>query len=89
MNSKQRENLRLLLLTALNAARPYAVEADALRLGLSPQFRSLDATELRSEIDYLVEKGFAVQEGKAISPENKEWKITAAGRDFLAMEGLA
>lgn len=89
MNPKQRENLRLLLLTALNAARPYAVAPDAIRLGLSPQFRNLDASELQAEIDYLVDKGFVAQEGKLISPENREWKITAEGRDFLAMEGLA
>lgn len=89
MNPKQRENLRILLLTALNAARPYAVAADAIRLGLSPQFRNLDIPELQAEIDYLVDKGFVALEGKLISPENREWKITAAGRDFLATEGLA
>ena len=46
-------------------------------------------SELRAEIDYLVEKGLAKPEAKRISPENKQWTITAEGRDFLATEGLA
>ncbi len=89
MNSKQRENLRLLLLTALDASKPFAIELPSLRPNLPPLYRSLKDEELRAEIDYLIEKGFAVAAGKVLSPENAQWKITAAGRDFLATEGLA
>ena len=89
MNSKQRENLRLLILSALDASKPYAIELASLRPALPPSFRALDSADLRAEIDYLVEKGFAKPEEKRISPENKQWTITADGRDFLAMEGLA
>jgi len=89
MNPKQRENLRLLILTAFDASKPFAVGLPELRAGLALTFRGLDDSGLQAEIDYLVEKGFATPSGKALSPENKQWKITAAGRDFLAMEGLA
>jgi hypothetical protein len=89
MNAKQRENLRLLILTALDASKPYAVEIPTLRPGLPPAFRSLTDCDLWAEIEYLVEKGFAAPQGKPLSPENSQWKITAAGRDFLATEGLA
>ena len=89
MNAKQRENLRILILTALDSSKPYAIELAALRPSLPPIFRAHDDSELRAEIDYLVEKGLAKPETKRISPENKQWTITAEGRDFLATEGLA
>lgn len=88
MNSTQRETLRISILTALDAAKPYAVTLQALRVNL-PTFRGLGADELQAEVDYLIGKGFAEKRGKAISPENQQWGITATGRDFLATEGLA
>ncbi len=84
-----RENLRILLLTALNAARGYAVGIEGLRLGLPKHLRRLDADDITAELSYLIDKGFVALEGKLVSPENREWKITANGRDFLATEGLA
>lgn len=89
MNPKQRENLRLLILTALEVSKPYAVEIPTLRAALPTAFRSLTDCDVWAEIEYLVEKGFATPQGKPLSPENSQWKITAAGRDFLAMENLA
>ncbi len=89
MNAKTRENLRILILTALHAARPYGVELEPLRLALPPHLRGLEAEDLRVELDYLVGKGLAEEAGKKISPENRAWKLTAEGTDFLAMEGLA
>ena len=89
MIAKQRENLRILILTALDSSKPYAIEIASLRPSLPPAFRALADSELRAEIDYLVEKGLAKPEAKRISPENKQWTITAEGRDFLATEGLA
>ncbi len=89
MNPKQRENLRLLILSTINMARGYGVPMDGIRMGLPPQMRQLDDDDLRAEVQYLIDKGFVALEGKVISPENREWKITAEGRDFLATEGLA
>lgn len=89
MNARTRENLRILILTALHAARPYGVELEPLRLALPPHLRGIEEADLRVEIDYLVGKGLAAVESKKISPENRAWKLTAEGTDFLAMEGLA
>lgn len=89
MNASIRENLRLLILTALHAARPYGVEIEPLRLALPPHLRGTEEADLRVEIDYLVGKGLAAAEEKRISPENRAWKLTAEGTDFLATEGLA
>lgn len=89
MIPKTREEIRLLILTTIAAAKGYAVPLAGIRMGLPPQHRRMDDDDLRVEVQYLVDKGFAALEGKIISPENREWKITAEGRDFLAMEGLA
>lgn len=89
MSPKTREEIRLLILTTINAARGYAVPLEGIRMGLPPQHRRMDDDDLRAEVQYLIDKEFVALEGKLISPENREWKITAEGRDFLATEGLA
>ena len=50
-------------------------------------FRSLKRPEVQIEIDYLCDKKFLVADPKAISPENKIWRTTADGRDYLALQG--
>jgi hypothetical protein len=47
--------------------------------------RGLDCTE--QELRYLGGKGLAEPVNKLISPENQTWRITAAGRDWLAQNG--
>jgi hypothetical protein len=39
------------------------------------------------EAQYLEEKGLLKEANKVISPENKQWFTSAAGRDFLAEQG--
>lgn len=88
MNPKLRENLRLGILTALEASKPYAVSQDALCIALvSSGYR--DVADLRAELEYLLEKSFVSKSARRISPEIDLWQITAQGRDFLAVEGLA
>jgi RIO-like serine/threonine protein kinase len=89
MSPKTREEIRLLILSSIAAARGYAVPLEGIRLSLPPEHRRMDDADLRAEVLYLVDKGLIAPEEKTISPENYAWKITAAGRDFLAMEGLA
>ena len=89
MNPKLRENLRLMVLSTLDASKPFPLCVSDLRIGLASGFRSLGDPDLQAEIDYLVDKGFVRATEKTISPEIKKWTITAAGRDFLALEGLA
>jgi hypothetical protein len=36
------------------------------------------------ELQYLADKGMVATVNKSISPENLCWRITAAGRDFIA-----
>jgi len=89
MSPKTREELRLLILTTIAAAKGYAIPLDGIRLGLPAQHRRMEGDDLQAEVQYLVDKGFVAPESKRLSPENREWKITAEGRDYLATEGLA
>ena len=88
MDKKERENLRLLVLSAISAAKGYAVEVQHLRPNLPPRLKLLPAEDIEFELQYLEDCGFIEQEEKAISPENKQWKIKKAGRDHLAKEGM-
>jgi hypothetical protein len=87
--SLHRENLRILLLTIFEASKPFTVELRVLRANLPKNHRSADDATLLAEIDYLKDKAFIHEEPKVLSPENRAWKISAVGRDFLASEGLA
>ena len=90
MNATQRELLRMGLLYALEASRSYCptlpVLRNALRLG---GYGQVSDEELKAELLYLGDKGLTERVEKTISPENCGWRITAAGRDHLAKEGLA
>lgn len=49
-------------------------------------FRSFDLTMCRAELQYLADKALIEEVNKLLSPENKHWRITASGRDFLAAQ---
>ncbi|CAN5353340.1 hypothetical protein BH09VER1_BH09VER1_28520 [soil metagenome] len=90
MNAQSRENLRTAILIALEKSKPYDVTLDALSMGVLPYgFRGLSKEDLQSEVQYLVDLGFARKAVKSISPEIGQWHITAPGRDHLAEKGLA
>ncbi len=86
MNPEPRELFRLALLRVL--------EANPTRFGLGPSalahlavrfgFPWPGAADLQREVQYLEDKGYIVQVHKNLSPENRAWRITAAGRDYLA-----
>ena len=86
MNAEQRESFRIAVLRVLDAnATAYGLVLGVLgplmaRFG----FREVRATQLERELIYLQDKGYALSIDKAISPENRAWRITAAGRDYLA-----
>lgn len=85
LNPQQREDLRVAMLEVL--------EANATRHGLGIVglaflvkrfgFEPTNAQVL-AEMTYLEDRHLVVCLDKVISPENKFWRITAAGRDFLA-----
>lgn len=86
MNPQTRELLRLALLRVLEAnPTRYGLGIEALRhLVYAFGFSLPEAECVENEIRYFEDKGFVTGIAKPISPENRVWRITAAGRDFLA-----
>ncbi len=89
MNTQQREQIRLSVLRYGESADQFGLAASLLLQFLRNEgFRALTREQLQREILYLADKGFLVAVNKPISPENPAWRITAAGRDFLATRNL-
>jgi hypothetical protein len=85
MTPAQREQMRLSLLRYCGSAARYGLATPLLlQFLISEGFRPLSLEELQTELAYLEEKGLLAALPKLISPENEAWRITAAGRDFLA-----
>ena len=86
MSSEKRELFRLAVLRTF--------DANNTRFGLTPAavqhmtavfgYVNPPIENVRMEIQYLEDKGHLVEVLKGISPENRAWRITAQGRDFLA-----
>lgn len=89
MTPELRELFRRELLRQLAEAAPLALRLAALQLHASARGFTVPTSHLQAELDYLVQKGFAAVNDKAISPELPEYKATAAGRDEAARLGLA
>lgn len=83
------EQLRIRLLMTLNAVAGAELPVSTLVLGSKLSGFS-EATEqsVAAELRYLEDKGYVAAAEKTLSPENREWRVTAAGRDFLAQRGL-
>ena len=86
MNAEQRELFRLALLRVFEANQTrYGLGLAALgHLGMTFGFFNAKPEQLEREVAYLQDKGYIAQLFKPVSPENRVWRITAAGRDFLA-----
>lgn len=90
MNSQQIENFRVCLLQQLrevggeNSLPVPTLVNYASVMGFDRANEDL----VRSALAYLADKGFVALIPKPLSPENKRWRITAAGIDFLATSGL-
>jgi len=86
MNPTDREQFRLALLRYLDEDGSLRFGLPSLRLHARARSEAFDvdlkATDL--ELDYLREKGLVTELPKTLSPENRAWKLTANGRDFLA-----
>jgi hypothetical protein len=90
MTATDRETLRHTILSAAEAAKPYGVTLALLSVAVrNIGLRSATTGDIHAEVDYLADKGFLHPEPKALSPENKSWRISASGRDYLAQEGIA
>lgn len=90
MNAALRELLRQALLQALAPVPPeIGIGASTLRLKAVSAGHAVSEAEVAAELQYLADKGLVVPVAKTLSPENRLWRITAAGRDLLAELGLA
>lgn len=84
-----REFLRQALLCALAPIPPdLGLGADTLRHRVISAGHQVAETEIVTELQYLADKGLVVLVPKALSPENRRWRLTAPGRDLLAELGL-
>ena len=89
MNNHQREQLRISVMRYCESAAQFRLSAGLLlQFVRNEGFRSLTSTQLNTEIRYLTDKAFLAAVEKPISPENEAWRITAAGRDYLAQQLL-
>ena len=88
MSPAELELLRVALAQSLRATGYAQTIAILLVAAKQAGFRDVTEAAVRSEVQYLADKGLVVADEKTISPENKRWRITAAGRDWLAEEGL-
>lgn len=87
MNPEEQENFRLALLRVLDerASDRFGLQRKGIAAFLV-QYGFRDATApIAAELQYLEDKQLVAPVGKTISPENRSWRITAAGRDFLAL----
>ena len=90
MNNEERELFRIALLNVLEqrASDRFGLQLKAIQTFLGAEgFRGAGGSGILAELSYLEDKEFAARVGKQISPENACWRITAAGRDFLATNG--
>ncbi|MCX6953104.1 MAG: hypothetical protein NTV51_13200 [Verrucomicrobia bacterium] len=89
MNSQTTEQFRICLLQALREVAGDELPAATLVRGAKlAGFKDADDRLVAAEMSYLVDKGMAAIADKTLSPENREWRITASGRDYLASRGL-
>ena len=84
----QRELLRTEILRTAALCAPQAATLHVLHTYIHPVSPKVTEETLAVEVPYLVDKGFLRAAAKAISPENQAWHVTAAGRDWLAEQGL-
>ncbi len=87
---EQREQLRLSLMRFLdaNSANYGLAESLLVQMAKAEGRHWLTADMVAREMDYLGEKTLAATVQKVLSPENRSWRITAHGRDFLAQHTL-
>ena len=90
MNSVELESLRICLLQQLRAiGQDSDLPLSTLHTGARlAGHRDLPEAQLRGELVYLLDKQLVAVAPRALSPENKRWRLTAAGRDVLAEAGL-
>jgi hypothetical protein len=89
MSPQQREQIRLSVLRYCESAGQYGLSAELLHQFLRGEgFRAVTIEQVHSELQYLTDKALVWPVTKLISPENPAWRITAPGRDYLAVQNF-
>lgn len=90
MTPQETEGLRLTLLRLLSSNRTSFGIQNTLLLALAKAEGrpTLNIHEVSAELGYLEDKGLVARVPKPVSPELALWRVTAAGRDFMAERGF-
>ncbi len=89
MTPEQIELFRVNLLRQLRAVDGASLPLATLVTGARMAgFDAANDDTVRGALAYLGDKGFVAIVPKPLSPENKRWRITAAGTDMLAEAGV-
>ena len=86
MNLADLKQLRLSLLRHLEnaAGRRFGLGAAVLLQHVRSEGAAAELADVQAELDYLRDKGCVEMKADLISPHLSGWRITAAGRDYLA-----
>jgi hypothetical protein len=89
LTPEERELLReFLVQTAHDAGRKGIKVSSIIVKAGAAGYEGMTGAELDAELRYLEGKHLVEQVDKAVSPEVRRYKSTAAGYDFLAEKGL-
>lgn len=80
------ETIRHTLLLQLEAAYPVSLPQETLRQGLYLAGFSTPTTDLKKELEYLVDKGFIVPIKNELCPSCRRYKLSTKGIDFLDID---
>lgn len=69
MEKARRENLRWLILQALNSAQPIGTSEQVVLSAIQPMLPDLTQLELRRNLDYLEERGLITITGRSLQPQ--------------------
>lgn len=87
MSPQQRELFRKAIVNVIEANDTmFGLSEDAIRLFVGRFGFHPAPEELRKELHYLAGKGLIESPAKEVSPENRAYRITAAGMDFMATQ---
>lgn len=89
MDKTLRELLRNNILIQLESAGERGITLPTICLGAKIAGIHVKEEEIADEVTYLQDKSCATPVAKTLSPENRRYRITADGRDYLAEQGLA
>lgn len=84
-DAETRRLLRRAIARGLEAAGQPGMRVASLGVtAVAAGFDDASLEEIRNELVYLEDKGLVARMPETVSPEVERWRVTAAGRDWLA-----